>query len=120
MRANEYKSLDEFTSQYIGIWSPSEGHWLGLDFSYNGDEYRLHTGSMYNPQNTILQDGREAIFGLYIKVQEANRASRNENFNYNLLGEYANMSDLLESKVICGTPFKEVIMDDSTELLGQD
>ena len=39
---------------------------------------------------------------------------------YELLGEYADMHDLLESRVIEGRPFSEVIMDDSTELLGQD
>ena len=68
MRINEYKSLDEFTSQYVGEWGPSDGHWYGLDFSYHGIEYRLHTGSMYKKGNTILPDGREALFGLYKKI----------------------------------------------------
>ena len=120
MRINECNSLNEFTSQYIGEWGPSDGHWLGLDFSYKGDEYRLHTGSMYNPSNTILQDGREAMFGLYIKVPEKARISSSDNHIYNLLGEYASMTDLLGSTAICGIPFKEIIMDDSTEMLGQD
>lgn len=120
MRINEYNSLEEFMSQYIGEWAPSKGHWLGLDFSYNGNEYRLHTGSMYNSENTILRNGREALFGLYIKVPAAPELSITENYVYTLLGEYADMSELLESTVICNTPFKEVIMDDSTELLGQD
>ena len=48
MRKNEYKSLLEFTNEYVGEWSPSNGHWLGLDFLFNGTEYRLHTGSMSN------------------------------------------------------------------------
>ena len=39
---------------------------------------------------------------------------------YELLGEYADMHDLLESRVIEGRSFAEVIMDDYTELLGQD
>lgn len=120
MRINEYNSLEEFTSQYVGEWAPSNDHWLGLDFSYNGNEYRLQTGSMYNSKNTILQDGREALFGLYIKMPAASEASMVEDYTYNLLCEYADMFELLESTVICNTPFKEVIMDDSTELLGQD
>ena len=33
MRKNEYNSLNEFLTQYIGEWAPSEGHWFGLDFS---------------------------------------------------------------------------------------
>ena len=120
MRINEYKSLEEFTSQYVGEWAPSKGHWLGLDFSYKEKEYRLHTGSMYNSENTIFQDGREALFGLYIKMPLNPESSIAENYVYNLLGEYADMSELLESTVICNTPFKKVIMDDATELLGQD
>ena len=39
---------------------------------------------------------------------------------YELLGKYADMHDLLESRVIEGVPFSKVIMDDYTELLGQD
>ncbi len=39
---------------------------------------------------------------------------------YELLGEYADMSEVLESTVIQGRPFKEVIMDDATEIMGQD
>ena len=120
MRINEYNTLEEFTSQYVGEWAPSKGHWLGLDFSYKGNEYRLHTGSMYNPENTILQDGRKALFGLYIKMPANPESSVAESYVYNLLGEYADMSELLESTVVCAIPFKEVIMDDSTELLGQD
>ena len=64
MRKNEYTSLDQFTSQYTGEWSPYEGHWYGLDFLYKGKEYRFNTGSMFNSENTILKDGREAVFGL--------------------------------------------------------
>ena len=43
MRKNEYESLEQFTSQYVGEWNPSGGHWFGLDFMYRGKEYRFHT-----------------------------------------------------------------------------
>lgn len=119
MRINEYQSLDEFTSQYVGVWGPSEGHWLGLDFAFAGNEYRLQTGSMYEPNNTTLPDGRIAVFGLYVKCKDAHQ--RREGIpKYLCLGEYAEMSDLLSSTVIDGKPFSDVIMDDMTELLGQD
>lgn len=52
MRKNEFNSLEDFTSQYTGVWAPSEGHWFGLDFSYNGIEYRFNTGSMYEEKKT--------------------------------------------------------------------
>jgi len=109
MRKNEYTSLDQFTSQYTGEWCPSDGHWLGLDFLWHGKEYRFQTGSMYTPENTILPNGREAVFGLYVKEGE-----------YRLLGEYASMEEVLDSMVIEGIPFRDVIMDEETELMGQD
>ena len=59
-------------------------------------------------------DGRVALFGLYRKSE------CNTDPQYVLLGEYADMHDLLESRVIEGIPFSDVIMDDYTELLGQD
>ena len=115
MRINEYNSLEEFTSEYIGIWSPSNGHWFGLDFKYNGVTYRLHTGSMYHRENTTLSDGRELLFGLYRLLDAAGA-----NDNYTLLAEFADMDDLLESTVIEGRKFRDIIMDDMTEILGKD
>jgi hypothetical protein len=52
MRINEYHSLEEFLSEYIGVWNPSGGHWFGLDIRYNGVTYRLHTGKMYRQEAT--------------------------------------------------------------------
>ncbi len=112
MRKNEFECLEQFTSQYTGEWNPSEGHWLGLDFSYNGKEYRMHTGPMYSEKNTILSDGRTALFGLYKKNKFIDE--------YDLLEEYATMNDLLNSKIIDNKPFREIIIAEDTELLGQD
>ena len=39
---------------------------------------------------------------------------------YELRGEYANIDEVLDSKVIDNRSFREVIMDDDTELVGQD
>lgn len=114
MRKNEYNSLEDFTSQYTGVWAPFEGQWLGLDFSYNGIEYRFNTGAMYKEQNTILPNGNEAIFGIYRKNN--NPTSK----KYILLEEFADMEDVLNSTCIDGIAFRNVIMDDETELLGQD
>ena len=116
MRKNDFASLDQFTSQYVGEWNPSEGHWLGLDFIWQNNEYRFQTGSMYNPENTILPDGRAAIFGLYKKMNSEDDSER----DYELLGEYANMQEVLQSCVIGGIPFADVIVDEETELIGQD
>lgn len=39
---------------------------------------------------------------------------------YNSLGEFVNISDALNSTCIEGIAFKKIIMDDNTEILGQD
>lgn len=115
MRKNEFNSIEEFTSQYIGVWGPSDGHWFGLDFSYNGTEYRFNTGSIYEKQDTILPNGKEALFGIYRK--DSNPKTKKK---YILLEEFADMEDALNSTCIEGVAFREVIMDDNTEILGQD
>jgi len=119
MRKNEYSSLEQFVSEYTGKWEPAEGHWLGLDFKYNGNIYRLNTGSMYSEQETLLSNGKTALFGIY-RRNALSKIHYPDMSDCELLGEYADMSDLLESTVIEGLKFKLVIMDDNTEILGKD
>lgn len=119
MRKNEYNSLDEFLSQYIGVWNPSENHWFGLDFLYNGVEYRLNTGTMYGEKNKIDDNGKVIQFGLYRKTNKKN-SKYPDLYLYELLVEKESVVELLDSLVIEGIPFKDVIIDDNTELLGQD
>ena len=115
MRINEYNTLEEFTSQYIGIWSPSDGHWFGLDFIFRGTEYRFNTGPMYEQSSTLLPDGKAALFGIYRRNPKKINGK-----DYSLLEEFASMDDALRSTCIEGIRFSEVIMDDNTELVGQD
>lgn len=115
MRKNEYESLEQFISQYIGEWNPSEGHWFGLDFIYSGIEYRFHTGYMYD-ESSVLPDGRDVLFSLYRKKEFVSPDKR----EYELLGVFADMNAVLESKIIQGRLFRDIIMDDDTELVGQD
>lgn len=119
MRKNELNSLDELKSQYTGIWAPSEGHWFGLDFYYNGNEYRLHTGSMYDDNEAVDPNGVVRQFGLYRKTKKADPKHPGI-FLYELLDEKSSIDELLCSTVIECIPFCEVIMDDETVLLGQD
>ena len=115
MRKNEYESLEQFTSQYVGEWNPSGGHWFGLDFVYGGKEYRFHTGCMYD-ESVLLPNGKEVLFSIYRRKEFIDADKR----EYELLGAYSDMREVLESTVIQGRPFKEVIMNDDTELVGQD
>ena len=94
---------------------PPKPQELGLDFIFRGNEYRFNTGSMYEEHNTLLPDGREAIFGLYKKNQR-----KKDGKDYTLLEEFACMEDVLKSTCIEGIEFSKIIMDDDTELVGQD
>lgn len=73
-------------------------------------------GCMYD-EPVLLPDGKEVLFSLYRKKECI--ASDKREYEL-LLGAYSDMSEVLGSMVIQGRPFKEVIMDDDTELLGQD
>ena len=115
MRKNEFTSVEQFKAQYIGIWGPSDNHWLGLDFIYHGIEYRFNTGSMYSSRNTILPEGKEALFGLYRKETDTNKRG-----SYILLEEFATIDDALNSCCIEATPSREIIAAEETELVGQD
>ena len=86
---------EQFLSQYTGEWSPSDGHLFCLDFGWHGQEYRFQTDSMYHPVNTVLPDGREALFGMYKKEGSA----------YALIGEYATPQETLAQCRIQGMPW---------------
>lgn len=119
MRKNAYNSLDEFLSQYIGVWGPSDGHWFGLDFLHNGVEYRLNTGTMYGEKDITDDKGNVIQFGLYRKTNIKD-PKHPDTYLYELLEEKESVSALLDSLVVGGIPFRVVIMADDTELLGQD
>ena len=105
------KTIIDFLSQYTGEWAPCEGHWYGLNFSYNGTRYRFNTWSPGNDLR-VLPDGRKARFGLLKNTSGSQR--------YTLLGEYASAEDALFSTVIDNIPFSRILMDNATELISQD
>lgn len=115
MTKNEYKSIEQFTSQYVGEWNPSEGHWFGLDFVYEGIEYRFNTGCMYD-ESCIMPDGRDVLFTLYRKKKYTYTNKK----EYELIDRFSDMKDVLESRAIKGKLFKDIIIDNNTELVGQD
>ena len=115
VRVNEYQSLEEFTSQYTGEWSPSDEHWFGLEFRYESQDYRLHTGIMHKDDPERDSEGHEILFGLYAMNLHAS-----EEEQFVRLASFASMSELLCYTGIGNRPFREVIMDDLTQILGQD
>ena len=88
-----------------------------LNTQENGVRQRgIGTDSIFH----IMELSTDYTLGLYKKVLRDDEVSSEHRRKYELLGKYADMHDLLESRVIEGIPFSEVIMDDYTELLGQD
>ena len=116
MRVNEYQTLEAFTSEYNGVWAPSDGHWFGLEFSYKGQDYRLHTGQMFLEDPDYTDDGREVLFGLY--AMKGKKSCKDTEFVR--MASFASMEDLLKYTGIDNRPFREVIMDDDTKLTGKD
>lgn len=105
MRTNEYTKIDDFLSEYTGKRDPANNLWYGLEFKYNGYYYRLD----YINKSIKL-----------MKLQFENNTSYPASSGYDVLGEFQSMSELLECVVIADKPFKEVIMDETTELLSKD
>ena len=115
MMKDKRPTIDELRSQYTGEWNPSEEHWLGLDFSYHGKEYRLQTGPMYESVSTTLENGDEAVFGLYEKLPYPDNGRE-----YRVLEEFSSFDDVLDSKCIGGIVLSSLLLDDETEFVGQD
>ena len=78
MSKNEFTSIDQFLSQYTGEWGPSDGHWYGLDFSWNGCKYRFHTGAMYESEPLTLPDPLVDIDICQIVKHDGSQQARTE------------------------------------------
>jgi len=113
MSQNEFRKVDDFTSQYTGKWSPFDNQWFGLDFSYRGIKYRFQTWSKNNKNISVLPDGRKAVFCLMKNISINGR-------RYIKLGEYATMREVLISTVIERIPFGEIIIAEETNVISKD
>ena len=115
MRINEYNSLDEFIYEYDSGRHPStetQGRkFMGIEFLYRGVYYRM---CREPPEN----DDEQGIYYVYIMHCEKQGYPIADNFE--VIARYEKFQNLLENFLICGTPFKDVIMDDNTEILSQD
>lgn len=105
MRKNEYTELSDFLSEYTGKRDPANNKWYGLEFKYDGLYYRLDYSS-----DTIL------LFKLLF--ENGNRYPAPS--NYDAIGQYNNMVELLECTICDNKKFKDIIIDESTELLSKD
>ncbi len=105
MRTNEYTELKEFLSEYTGKRDPANNMWYGLEFKYNDSYYRL------DYVNTSIK---------LMKLQFENNTSYPASSGYDVIGEFQSMSELLGCIVDDDKSFKEIIIDENTELLSKD
>lgn len=109
MRKNEYNALEYFRLEYSDTEiSEIENH-IGIDFNYKGTDYRM-----------CREPGWPVGSKCYHVVQIV---SAHDKFQYPQpieIGWYFSIEDVLENCYIEGRQFKEIIMDDNTEILGKD
>lgn len=122
MRMNEYNSLDEFIYEYesgrsIPMDNLERQKFMGIEFKY-GDVYYRMCREPQGDETVILDDGRPGVYDVIILHCENTGYPLSERFE--LIGWYADLSDVLENCIIQGQKFKDVIMADKTEILGKD
>ena len=115
MRINEYNSLNEFIYEYdSGRRSSTETQgrkFMGIEFLYRGVYYRMCREPYEN-------DDEHGIYQIYI--MHCDKQGYPIACNFEVIGRYEKFQDLLNNFLIGGVPFKDVIMDDNTEILSQD
>lgn len=123
MRINEYSSLEDFIYEYeSGKSIPSDNldkpKYMGIEFKYNDIYYRMCREPMDENSKVFLDDGRAGLYDVMIMHCEKTGYPLAESFE--LIGWYADLNDVLENCILQDRKFKDVIMDDMTEILGQD
>lgn len=122
MRLNYYNSLEDFIGEYSGIRSGKYDTVYGIDFTYNGKLYRMTMDQM-EPDDVRkkFEEKLNKKLGKYeVALVDPNGSGDFQYHNYQFIGWYDDIYDLLENCYIEGRKFKDVIMDDYTEIEGQD
>lgn len=123
MRKNEYNSLDEFVDEYSTgksfSWQNAERKekFMGIEFKYNNVCYRMCREPGKDEDMPVLPDGKRGRYDVmicHLWMPEY------EDDDFQLVGWYADLDDVLENCIIDGRKFKDVIMDDDTVITGKD
>ena len=126
MRKNEYNSLQEFIEEYDGKEYKDHQSFMGIEFTYHSIYYRMCAeplyfgdghGHMLPVDFPTLPDGRKGRYDVVIVHWKGKWVGE---CDYELVGWYADLDDVLKNCKIEGRPFAEVIMDDETEIIGKD
>lgn len=122
MTFNNYDSLDDFIGEYSGICTKKHERFYGLDFTFHGKLYRMTIDQM--EPNDIREKFEKMLnkkLGKYeVALVDPKGSSELQYHEYQFIGWYFDIYDLLENCYIDGMKFKDVIMDRNTILEGQD
>lgn len=117
MRENEYVNLKEFLEEYDGKVYKSHQSFIGIEFTYHGIYYRMCREPGPESWWPTLPNGTKGRYRVVIVHWKDGWFS---DFEYELIGWYRDIHDLLDHCQIAGKTFREVIMADETKIIGKD
>jgi len=115
MRVNEFKDLQEFINEYDFESNIDCEKHIGIEFTYNNNYYRMCCEPLDISEFPLLENGKLGRYDVNIV-----HWITDTEFEYELIGWYSDMNDLLENCIIENKKFKDIIMDDNTEIIGKD
>ena len=129
MRINEYDNMNQFIYEYDRGRRPSdETHdqrFMGIEFLHDGVYYRMcreplpNDDGNYDMQKVYGRDEfQPGYYQVYIMHCEKSGYPGADEFE--TVGIFNDIYDLLDNCIIGGKFFRDVIMDDATEILGKD
>lgn len=113
MRVNEYKSFEEFFEEYNYDRDIEKEHYIGLEFEFHGEYYRL--GHDYSSE-----DAYEFKYWTYELSSNESGEKIYLTSEWKNIGQYKDLNDALDNWIIDGKKFREVIMLDETKILAKD
>ena len=118
MRLNEYNNLQEFIEEYDELDRKNIRSFMGIEFTYHGTYYRMCREPLNDDDLPTLPNGRKGHYRVII-VHWKNGEWFSD-FQYELIGWYETIDDLLHNCFISDQTFAEVIMADETTIIGKD
>ncbi len=128
MRSNEYDSLKQFIYEYEnGRYPSDETHdrrFMGIEFSHDGVYYRMCREPLPDDGGSDMQKiyGRDEFQPGYYQVyiMHCDTSGYPGADEFETVSIFDDIYDLLDNCIIGGKFFRDVIMDDNTEILGKD
>ena len=111
MGKNEYDNFESFYNEYSRDRDIFNGSYTGLDFKYNNVIYRL--SHEYSNES-------DELYKYYTYIIEIKPNDAYFNGNYVLIGKYTSLDELVNKWIIDGQSFKDIIVNEKTEILGKD